>query len=243
MLIWSLLPLTAFLILCCCEMLFPRNVLLRAYSKSDWILNLSGFVMQGVVIPLVSYFAAVELLPLLFPAMQGVLKIGALGALLLNLVVVDFLYYLQHRAFHEIPWLWKFHAPHHYSPKVNIWCSSRNALLTHFFFVYLLVNPFLGYLCDAPACFFGGAMITAAMDLFRHANMSVDFPWLKQIIVTPKQHHRHHDSAHGFANYGANFILWDRIFGTADIDGDYPERYAPTTTPSMIQQLFFPWRL
>lgn len=243
MFIWSMLPFSAFLLLLLLE---QRQRGLRAgkpYAAGDWIMNLSGFFMQGLVVPLSGYWLATRVFPELWPAARGILPLGVAGAFVLNVVGVDFLYYVQHYVFHRLPWLWKLHAPHHYSPTVNIWATSRNALVTHFLFVYTLVNPVLGYLCDRPDAFFAGAMVTAALDLLRHSSLPLDIPFLKGILVLPRDHHRHHDGERPHANYGANFILWDRLFGTADLQDDYPRAYAAPDAPPVALQLLQPWRI
>ncbi len=220
-------------------------------------MNLSGFLMQGLVIPFAGYVLATSLFPKILPDYKGVLTLGWTGAFLLNFIGVDFLYYLEHRAFHHFPFLWKLHAPHHSSKALNIWVTSRNALVTHFLFVYILVNPILGYLCDTSEGFFAGAMVTAALDLFRHANIRISIPLFDQLFVMPQEHHRHHDAEKSFANYGANFIVWDKLFGTAETttpnekgskEKESKEKASskrvyglPAPLP-LSTQLFFPWR-
>ncbi len=75
------------------------------------------------------------------PGGAGILPIGWWGAFLLNFVVIDFLYYWQHRWFHRIRPLWKLHRCHHTARRVDIWVTSRNTLVMHFLFVYFLLNP------------------------------------------------------------------------------------------------------
>jgi sterol desaturase/sphingolipid hydroxylase (fatty acid hydroxylase superfamily) len=242
MVFWALVPFFSFLVLFALEKKFPASMTNKRFTASDWLMNLSGFGMQGLVIPFVGYFLAAYYIPTLLPDSQGILPLGFAGAFLLNFIGVDFLYYLQHRAFHEIPSLWKFHAPHHHSPVVNIWATSRNALVTHFLFVYMLVNPILGYLCNSPEGFFAGAMVTAALDLFRHANIRITLPLLDGILILPSDHHRHHNAERPFANYGANFLIWDQIFGTCEQDNAYPQAYSIQKPPSFSTQLLYPWR-
>ncbi|TAL38456.1 MAG: sterol desaturase family protein [Alphaproteobacteria bacterium] len=243
MILWSLLPLSAFWLLFLLERRQRTARAGAAYAAGDWIMNLSGFFMQGVAVPLSGYWLATQFFPEFWPSARGILPLGVMGAFLLNIVGVDFLYYLQHRGFHKIPCLWKLHAPHHYSPTVNIWATSRNALVTHFLFVYTLINPVLGYFCDRPDAFFAGAMLTAALDLLRHSSLNLDIPALKGIVVMPRDHHRHHDGEKHDANYGANFIIWDRLFGTADMNEDYPRAYAAPGAPPVAVQLLSPWRI
>lgn len=198
--------------------------------------------MQGVVIPLVGYLFSRCVYPVFIPELQGILHTGYWGAFGLNMLGVDLLYYFQHRLFHKVPWLWKFHATHHYSSKVTIWTTSRNALLSHFFFVYLLVNPLLAYLTDSPDGFFLGAMVTASLDIFRHADIQWQLPFLKGILTRPCDHHRHHDSQNPQANYAANFIMWDRLFGTADLQEQKRKFYPVKRLPRWTTMLLFPWK-
>jgi len=242
MILWALLPMLSFLALLLVEKKLPGRSIESAYTSADWVMNLSGFFMQGVVVPLLGYLLATGVYPRLLPNFHGCLPLGFIGAFALNLVFIDFLYYLQHRAFHQIPWLWKMHAPHHHSKTVNVWATSRNSILTNLLFVYMLINPVLGYLCNVPEGFFAGAMVTAALDLFRHANTRLTIPFLREFMLMPPDHHRHHDAEKPFANYGANFLLWDKLFGTFDTRNELPTSYAVPNPPPLPTQLLYPWR-
>jgi sterol desaturase/sphingolipid hydroxylase (fatty acid hydroxylase superfamily) len=242
MLFWACVPLCVFLLLLVCEKKFPAREQSENFSTADSLMNWIGFAMQGLVVPVIGYFISASILPAMLPDAAGTLRIGFAGAFLLNFVIVDFLYYVQHRAFHEVPWLWKLHSTHHYSPIVNVWATSRNALVTNLLFVYMLVNPILGFLCDSPLGFFSAAMLTAALDLVRHANVEIKMPWLRGIVVTPQDHHRHHDAGRPSANYGANFLIWDLLFGTGEIVDSMPAAQPFTDRPSHATQLLFPWR-
>jgi len=239
---WALLPLLVFILLFRLEKGRPGNCPFQKLSPGDWLISLSGFWMQGVVIPVVGFSFSSFVLSSWLPGWKGFFSLGFTGAFLLNVIVVDFLYYWQHRAFHQVPWLWRLHASHHYSPVVNIWATSRNALVTHFLFVYMLLNPILGYLCDSPEGFFAGAMVTAALDILRHANIQCGKTPFDGILVLPGDHHRHHDERQSFCNYAANFMIWDRLFGTAYREGHRPGFSQPYNPPSIQIQLLYPWK-
>lgn len=232
------LPLIAFVVLAVAE---RRGAPMPArYSPADHALNLAGLLVQGVAVPLAGYLIATRLLAQGFPQLAGVLPLGWLGAFLLNFIVVDFFYYWQHRLFHRVPLLWALHQCHHASPTLNVWATSRNALAINFLFVYLLLNPVLGFLCDAPAGFFAAAGLTAALDVWRHSRVPAP-SWLGRVLVTPWQHHLHHSPAGHRANYGANLMLWDRLFGTAREAHGYPARYGVDRAPAAWRQFLFPW--
>jgi sterol desaturase/sphingolipid hydroxylase (fatty acid hydroxylase superfamily) len=214
-----------------------------AYAGSDHLLNLAGLAIQGIAVPLAGYWIAVELLSARWPYAAGALPIGWLGAFLLNFVVVDFLYYWQHRLFHRVPLLWALHRCHHASPALDVWATARNALAINFLFVYMLVNPVLGFLCDRPEGFFAGAAVTASLDLWRHSRLrSVLTPcWLSVFLVTPAMHHAHHGLDGQAVNFGANLVFWDRLFGTARTARDLPSRYGVRNAPPAWRQFLFPW--
>lgn len=241
------IPAVTFLVLLVGEWRFPRRAQER-YGTWDWVIHLSGFLVQGALIPLLGYVIATRILPGWIPHWAGVLKLGWWGAFLLNFVFIDFLYYWQHRLFHRVPILWKLHLCHHSSPRVDVWITSRNTLLLHFLFVYFLLNPFFGHLVSVPEAFFSGAMLTASLDLFRHANIDASrLPgagflgrWLGKLLVTPGTHHRHHGSEDFEGNYGANLVIWDHLFGTY-LKGDcYPESYGLAGVPPLREQWLFP---
>jgi sterol desaturase/sphingolipid hydroxylase (fatty acid hydroxylase superfamily) len=209
-------------------------------TRSDHALNLIGLAIQGAAIPFVGYTIATRVLSVQWPDLAGSLAIGWWGAFALNFVFVDFLYYWQHRLLHGVPFLWAMHQCHHASPAVNVWATARNSLPINFIFVYLLVNPALGFLCDAPSGFFTAAAVTAALDLWRHARVPVA-PGVGRVLVTPWHHHLHHNPDGATANYGANLILWDRLFGTLRETRSYPETYGTPGAPAAWRQFLFPW--
>lgn len=237
----SFLPLLAFVLLVALERHAPKHG--DPPKRADHLLNLAGLAVQGVLIPAAGYFIAHQVLTPLWPDLAGRLRIGWWGAFALNIVVVDLLYYAQHRLFHAVGPLWQLHKCHHASPRVNVWATSRNTLMTNFLFVYLLINPMLGFMCDTPEGFFVGAALTASLDLWRHSNLPERYSpaWLGLLLVTPLHHHLHHGTAGHCVNYGANFIVWDRIFGTAREPQGYPDRYGVSDAPSPWRQFLFPW--
>jgi sterol desaturase/sphingolipid hydroxylase (fatty acid hydroxylase superfamily) len=229
------LPSIAFVLLVLAERIQPRVADAR-YTRADVALNLLGLAIQGILIPLLGYLIATRVLQAWWPQFAGTLHIGWWGAFALNFVVVDFLYYWQHRLLHRVPWLWRQHQCHHATPALNVWATSRNSLPVNLLMVYLLVNPLLAFLCDRPGGFFVAASLTAALDLWRHARVAmprIAGRWL----VTPFHHHLHHSPAGQAVNFGANLLLWDRLFGTLHEAREYPTSYGVANAPSAWRQL------
>src|SRR5436190_12389102 len=164
-----LLPFLALVILAALERLSRPDRTPGAYARADHLLNLAGLLIQGAMVPVCGYLIATRMLAVHWPDAAGTVRIGWVGAFALNFVAVDGLYYWQHRLFHRVPMLWALHRCHHASPALSVWATSRNSLLVNFLFVYMLVNPLLGFLCDRPDGFFAAAALTAALDLWRHS--------------------------------------------------------------------------
>lgn len=235
------LPLIAFVTLAVLERDSPRHAV--AGSRADHLLNLAGLAIQGLAIPGAGYLIATRVLAVQWPDLAGRAQFGWWGAFALNFVFVDLLYYAQHRLFHRVGVLWALHQCHHASPVVSVWAASRNSLFINFLFVYLLVNPMLGFLCDCPEGFFFGAALTASLDLWRHSRLPrrCTPAWLGRMLVTPAHHHLHHEPEGQRTNFGANFILWDRLFGTYREPDNYPANYGTPNAPGPWRQFLFPW--
>jgi sterol desaturase/sphingolipid hydroxylase (fatty acid hydroxylase superfamily) len=240
---WFLLPLIAFAALACLERVMRSSPAMPRYAAADHLLNLAGLGVQGVVVPLAGYLIATRMLAAQWPELAGILRLGWWGAFALNFVAVDFLYYWQHRAFHKVPALWALHQCHHCSPGLNVWATSRNALAINFLFVYILLNPVFGFLCDRPEGFFAAAAVTASLDLWRHSRLPAELTpgCLGRLLVTPAQHHLHHSPDGQPLNFGANLIVWDRVFGTAGDARHYPSAYGTPGAPNAWRQFFYPW--
>lgn len=242
-----LLPPITFIVLLVLERRLPTIEQSHQHGFWDHFLNGCGLFMQGCVVPAAGYWISQMALPLIFPGGKGILAFGWWGCFLLNFIVIDFLYYWQHRAFHRFNFLWNLHKCHHASKRVDIWTTSRNSILINLLFVYFLINPILAFLCDAPEAFYTSAMITASLDIFRHTHIDLHqvipdriMRVLSLIFVMPCQHHHHHRLEKKSVNLGANLFIWDLLFGTAQLEADYPPAYGVAEAKHPFKQLLYP---
>jgi len=133
----------------------------------------------------------------------------------LALLVGELFEYTAHRAMHEVPWLWRFHAPHHSAERLY-WL---NALRFHPVDI-ALVGP--GKLLPvaalgADARVFALVTVFAAVHgAFQHANVELRLGPLNWVFSMAELHRWHHSPRLEEANhnYGGNLILWDVVFGT-----------------------------
>ncbi len=146
---------------------------------------------------------------------------------LLIVLVADFVQYWTHRAYHEVPILWRLHAVHHSAKSMDWLAGSRQHIVELIITRTLVLAPIyvLGFSKEVIDAYI---LIVGFQAVFNHANVSVRLGPLRYIIVTPNFHHWHHsqDQAALDRNYAAHFAFLDYIFGTAvKSDQLWPEKY------------------
>ncbi|MBT4519301.1 MAG: sterol desaturase family protein [Halieaceae bacterium] len=132
-----------------------------------------------------------------------------------GLIIAEFGSYWWHRAGHEIPWLWKFHALHH-SPERLYWL---NATRFHYVDVTLLqvcaVVPLL-LLGAGPDTILFITLFSIFHGYWQHGNTQQSLGLLNFVFSNAELHRWHHNQQVALANhnYGSNLILWDLVFGS-----------------------------
>ncbi len=134
---------------------------------------------------------------------------------LLMLVSGDFLRYWLHRASHEWPLLWRFHAVHHSPHKLYWFNVGRFHPLEKCLQMAFDTLPFiaLGVGGEVLALYL---VIYSINGFFQHCNIHLTLGPLNYLISGPELHRWHHSRLvkESNQNYGNNLIVWDLIFGT-----------------------------
>lgn len=137
---------------------------------------------------------------------------------ILSFLLIDFIYYLNHRIHHKIPFLWRFHRLHHSDRNVDsltTWLHHPLEITSTFIIVITLFVIF-----DLPVIVMViYSIVLGIHSAFTHFNILVPEKidkYLRKIIVTPNAHRVHHslDMKEGNSNYGQLFLLWDWLLGT-----------------------------
>jgi sterol desaturase/sphingolipid hydroxylase (fatty acid hydroxylase superfamily) len=170
-------------------------------------------------------------------------------ALFMIVLVADLVQYWTHRAYHEVPTLWRLHAVHHSVKSMDWLAGSRQHILELIITRTLVLAPIyvLGFSKEVIDAYI---IIVGFQAVFNHANVSVRLGPLRYVIVTPNFHHWHHsqDDAAIDKNYAAHFAFLDHAFGTAvKSDREWPEHYGVVgdyVPNGFLKQLAFPfvWR-
>jgi sterol desaturase/sphingolipid hydroxylase (fatty acid hydroxylase superfamily) len=233
------------------EKLFPlyRG---QAIFRKEWQTDLKHFAVNHFIVGL-ALLTVNFLLHHLFGWLvssnfqQAVRDIPFLPQLLLCVLVADLAQYGTHRAYHEVPFLWRFHAVHH-SVKTMDWLAGSRQHMLELIATRVCVLAPLYILGFSEAAMNGYILIVGFQAVFNHAN--VHLPWgpLKYLIVTPDFHHWHHasDDEAIDRNYAAHYAFIDYLFGTAvKSTKKFPERYGVVgdyMPDGFVRQQLFPFR-
>ena len=146
------------------------------------------------------------------------------------LLVVDLIYYAEHRFehTHRLPWD-LYHSVHHSSPEFDQTTSLRlsgfDALLTMGFLTPAVVAGF------HPLVVLGSYGLVVAYQTWIHTEIIKRTPrWFEHVFNTASHHRVHHgaDPEYLDTNYGGILIIWDRLFGTFQVEQQRPT-YGLTT--------------
>ena len=204
----------------------------QAILRAEWKTDLHHFFVNHLLIGFV-LLATNHFVHGLFGWTQSE-NIGQLIASLplfiqvfLIIFIADLIQYICHRCYHEIPFLWRFHAIHHSLKTMDWLAGSRLHLLDIILTRSLVLLPIfaLGFSKSVIDIY---VIVVGFQAVFNHANVSINFGWLKYLIVTPQFHHWHHASDRSAIdrNYAAHFSFIDYILGTAVVnENEWPENY------------------
>jgi lathosterol oxidase len=201
----------------------PIEVLWPAYPqqsvfRSEWLTDIVYFLSTHLPIQITTFLImlpAIELSSALhLPAVNVVSQLPWVVQFFLAVLVADLAEYFIHRAFHTVPFMWRFHAIHHSSKALDWIAGSRSHIVDDiavraFILIPLMLvfphNMLLAYL------FFVNLHAT-----WTHCNFGPTIKWLEPFLIQPRYHHWHHTSqSEGIdKNFAIHFPWIDRIFGT-----------------------------
>lgn len=212
--------LSIFFIISILEYFIPRRGLLISKSKR-WFNNIVLIIIDSLIIKII--FPIVAVGASLYANQKGiglfnVLDFAPIYSIILSIIILDFIIYWQHRLFHKINFLWKFHKVHHSDMDYDITTALRFhpieiiiSMCIKIFFVLLLGAPIIAVILFE--------ILLNALAMFNHANIkiikSID-TFLRYFLVTPDMHRIHHSVLNHElnSNYGFNISFWDRLFNS-----------------------------
>lgn len=201
--------------------------------RPQWRTDLSYFFMSHVLVQFILILVTASTQTIaglaVFPGLKAAIQsLPVWAQFLIAVFFADLAQALLHRAYHNIPWLWRFHAVHHSSRHMDWLAGSR----VHFVEIVLtrsaVLLPLL-LLGFAPAAINAYVVLVGIQAVLAHANVRVPFGWLEYLLVLPRYHHWHHvrDKAWVDKNYAIHLPLVDMLMGTFKLPprGEWPQEY------------------
>jgi len=130
------------------------------------------------------------------------------------LVIADFCQYWLHRASHEVNIMWAGHITHHSNTEYNFGVALRqNALENAYTWVFFLPLAFFGIPWQM---FVTAYAVSLIWQFLVHTQLIHKMGFIEFFMSTPSHHRVHHGKNEQYIdkNYGAFFIIWDKLFGT-----------------------------
>jgi sterol desaturase/sphingolipid hydroxylase (fatty acid hydroxylase superfamily) len=163
------------------------------------------------------------------------------------LLAEDFMYYWLHRADHFCRFFWAVHVTHHSSSHFNFTVGFRSSVFEPLYrFVFFIPIAWLGFSPIDIAFMYSATQIWG---ILVHTDKVGRLGWLEYLFVTPSHHRVHHASNPKYLdkNLGMFLILWDKMFGTFQVEDDHyqPIRYGLTKDledQGMVNTIFHEWR-
>jgi len=229
---WVLLDMILIATLFICVELFFRLKKEQGILRRGWQVDLTHYIVNqifnGGLVFLLFLPAQWLEATLALQALQDFLSgLPLLVQVFLIMLVTDLAQYWVHRAFHQLPFLWRFHRIHHSVEKMDWLAGSRLHIVDVITTRSLSLVPmvFLGFSVEAINIYLP---ILALQSVFIHCNLEFELAWLQKFLTTPKYHHWHHtsDAGHLDKNFAVSLPFLDRLFGTYySPRGKWPEGY------------------
>jgi len=147
---------------------------------------------------------------------------------LLVFLLVDFLYYWDHRFHHRVRFGWASHVVHHSSQHFNLSTALRQTWTPVTSYLFFLPAALAGF---PPAAIVTVYAINLLYQFWIHTERIGRLPgWFEAIFNTPSHHRVHHGADHEYLdkNYAGVLIIWDRMFASFVSERERPA-YGLTT--------------
>ncbi len=143
-------------------------------------------------------------------------------SLALVVLLADITYYWEHRIAHEVRLLWTQHAVHHSSRDMNIVTGVRFGPFEGLW--SLIAHLPLALMGFAPEAIIFGVITVLAYQTWLHTELIGKLGPLEGFLNTPSHHRVHHGSDEKYLdkNYGGILIVWDRLWGTFQVEEERP---------------------
>jgi sterol desaturase/sphingolipid hydroxylase (fatty acid hydroxylase superfamily) len=185
----------------------------RKDSRTSLAMGVGSMVVNGV-------WRVVEIAGLSLVARLSPLDLGhGWVPWVVALIGIDFMYYWDHRAGHEVRLLWASHVVHHSSQRYNLSTALRQTWTGEYTFLFFIPVVAVGVPVEIALAAWS---VNLLYQFWIHTEaIGKLWGWFEWLFNTPSHHRVHHGSQSQYLdrNYGGVLIVWDRLFRTFE-----PER-------------------
>lgn len=192
----------------------------RPFTRDRWKFTLSNLLVVAFnnillsFVPLIPYSAALMVHEKF--GLFNLIRLPFLVELMVCLLLLDLIIYFQHRLFHHVNILWRFHAMHHIDPMLD----ASSGLRFHPFEILIsnLIKIFAIIIFGiAPLSVLVFEIVLNLLAMFNHSNIGLPESLekkLSKVLITPSLHTIHHsiDPYESRSNYGFSVPWWDMVF-------------------------------
>ena len=191
------------------------------YRLGEMIVNVGHGVIYQAFDHLTSALFALPWLLLSGLVTWSVLPVDAWWSWIIGLLLFDFANYWLHRHHHEVHFLWAVHGVHHAAEDFNLAAALRQAVF----------QKALGWLWRLPLAlvmparmFIGLVVFDFLYQFLQHTRYVPSLGPIGWVFNTPSHHRVHHGTNEKYLdrNYGGILIIWDRLFGTFQVEEEEP---------------------
>ena len=202
----------------------PLERMFRRVSQSvfrfEWREDLLYFLISSIFVQSLTYLSMLPAMTILsfggLTSLQGWIVAQPVWLQFIEIMfLTDLVQYWVHRLFHQIPFLWRFHAVHHSAQAMDWLAGSRMHVMEIILLRGVTIIPMyvLGF---SETAIYAYILVVYLYATYVHANLKFDIEWLKPVLVTPRFHHWHHgiEKEAVDVNFAVHFPIFDRLFGT-----------------------------
>jgi sterol desaturase/sphingolipid hydroxylase (fatty acid hydroxylase superfamily) len=186
----------------------------RLDTRTSLLMGTGSMVVNGI-------WRIVEIAGLSAVAALSPLDLGHTWvAWVVAMVGIDFMYYWDHRAGHEVRLLWAAHVVHHSSQRYNLSTALRQTWTGEYTFLFFIPVVAVGVPVEI-------ALAAWSLNLLYQFWIHTEaigklWRWFEFLFNTPSHHRVHHGAQSQYLdrNYGGVLIVWDRLFRTFEPEGE-----------------------
>ncbi len=196
---------------------------IKPFSSRRWLFAISNIATALVNNILMVFIVITPLATSQFANSRGwgllnIVQINLVLKVVIAIIVLDMIIYFQHRLFHKVKILARFHMVHHVDPRLDSTSGIRfhpvEIILSNFIKVSVTLG--LGIPMIALIIFESLLLMTS---IFNHSNIRIAKPFekgLRLFLITPELHLIHHSvvKAESQSNFGFSVPFWDKLYGT-----------------------------